>query len=301
MMHCADNHRIADRLVEAADLLEQQHANAFRVAAYRKAAATIRSSDQSLSTLLEEGGVTGLTDLPGIGDSLARAIAEMVRTGKWMQLERLRGTVDPEQLYQSIPGIGPKLAEQIHNELDIDSLEELEAACRDGRLERLPGIGARRTAMLSAALAERLSRMRRWSPGPDNAVRPDIAMLLDVDQEYREKGKHGSLQRIAPKRFNPSGEAWLPILHTERDAWHFTALFSNTARAHVLRRTDDWVLVYFYRDSEPEGQQTIVTETRGSLIGKRVVRGREQECITYYEASREGRGGTSTKLGKSRG
>ena len=91
MMHYADNHRIADRLVEAADLLEQQHANAFRVAAYRKAAATIRSSDQSLSTLLEEGGVTGLTDLPGIGDSLARAIAEMVRTGKWMQLERLRG------------------------------------------------------------------------------------------------------------------------------------------------------------------------------------------------------------------
>jgi hypothetical protein len=218
-----------------------------------------------------------------------------------MQLERLRGTVDPEQLYQSIPGIGPKLAEQIHNELDIDSLEELEAACRDGRLERLPGIGPRRTAMLSAALAERLSRTRRWSPGPDNAVQPDIAMLLDVDREYREKAKYGSLQRIAPMRFNPSGEAWLPILHTERDAWHFTALFSNTARAHDLKRTDDWVVVYFHSDSEPEGQHTVVTETRGSLIGKRVVRGREQECITYYEASREGRGGTSTKLGESRG
>ncbi len=300
-MPYADNHRIADSLAEAADLLEQQDANAFRIAAYRRAADTLRSLKQGLPTVLEEGGVAGLTDLPAIGDSLARAIAEMVHTGKWMQLERLHGTVDPEQLFQSIPGIGPRLAEQIHKDLDVESLEELEAACRDGRLERLPRIGARRTAMLRAALAARLSRTRRWSPRPDDAAQPDIGILLDVDREYRDKARRGKLRKIAPKRFNPSGEAWLPILHAERDAWHFSALFSNTARAHDLRRTDDWVVVYFHSDSEPEGQHTIVTETRGSLIGKRVVRGREQECITYYEASREGRGGTSTKLGESRG
>jgi ribosomal protein S13 len=297
----ADNHRIADRLAEAADLLEQQHANAFRVAAYRRAADTLRSLKQDLPSLLEQGGVGGLIDLPGIGDSLARAIVEMVRTGKWMQLERLRGTIDPEQLFQSIPGIGPRLAEQIHEDLDVESLEELEAACRDGRLEHLPGIGSRRAAMLRAALAERLSRLRRWRQGRyDNAL-PDVAMLLDVDREYRDKAERGSLQKIAPRRFNPSGEAWLPILHTERDAWHFTALFSNTARAHDLKRTDDWVVVYFHSDSEPEGQHTIVTETRGSLIGKRVVRGREQECRAYYETSREDRGRTSTRFGESRG
>ena len=229
-MPYADNHRIADRLVEAADLLEQQDANAFRIAAYRRAAETLRSLKQGLPSLLEQRGVDGLIELPGIGDSLARAIAEMVQTGKWMQLERLRGAVDPEQLLRSIPSIGPRLAEQIHEELDVESLEELEVACRDGRLERMPGIGPRRAAMLRAALAERLSRTRRWTPAPDDNARPDIAMLLDVDREYRDKAAHGSLQKIAPKRFNPSGEAWLPILHTERDAWHFTALFSNTAR-----------------------------------------------------------------------
>ena len=125
-------------------------------------------------------------------------------------------------------------------------------------------------------------------------------MLLDVDREYRDKAERGSLQKIAPRRFNPSGEAWLPILHTERDAWHFTALFSNTARAHDLKRTDDWVVVYFHSDSEPEGQHTIVTETRGSLIGKRVIRGRERECLAYYETSREGRGIMSTGLGDRR-
>lgn len=281
----ADNHRIADRLAEAADLLEQQDANVFRVSAYRRAAATIRSLNQDLSTFLEEQGSDALTNLPGIGDSLARAVAEMLHTGRWIQLERLRGTVDPEQLFQSVPGIGPKLAELIHKKLDIDTLEELELACRDGRLERLSGIGARRTAMLRANLGERLSRTRRWSAGPSGGAQPDAAMLLDVDREYRDKSERRLLPTIAPKRFNPEGKAWLPILHTERGAWHFTVLFSNTARAHELQRTDDWVVVYFHSDSEPEGQQTIVTETRGGLIGKRVIRGREKECRTHYETS----------------
>lgn len=60
-------------------------------------------------------------------------------------------------------------------------------------------------------------------------------MLLDVDRAYRAAA--GALAKIAPKRFNPAGEAWLPILHTERGPWRFTALFSNTARAHSLGRT----------------------------------------------------------------
>lgn len=89
----------------------------------------------------------------------------------------------------------------------------------------------------------------------------------------------GSLPKIEPRRFNPSGEAWLPILHTERGEWRFTALFSNTARAHELGRTRDWVVIYFHLDSGPEGQRTVVTETRGRLKGHRVVRGREADCI----------------------
>jgi putative hydrolase len=87
------------------------------------------------------------------------------------------------------------------------------------------------------------------------------------------------LPKIAPRRFNPSGEAWLPILHTERGEWHFTALFSNTARAHELGRNRDWVVIYFHEDSGPEGQRTVVTETRGPAAGQRVVRGREAECL----------------------
>lgn len=87
------------------------------------------------------------------------------------------------------------------------------------------------------------------------------------------------LRKIAPKRFNPSGEAWLPILHARRGDWQFTALYSNTARAHELGRTKDWVVLYFHSDDGEEAQRTAVTETRDRLAGRRVVRGREAEFL----------------------
>jgi hypothetical protein len=67
-------------------------------------------------------------------------------------------------------------------------------------------------------------------------------------------------------------------LHTSRDGWHLTALYSNTARAHELARTRDWVVIYFHQDDHVEGQRTVVTETHGAQRGLRVVRGREAEC-----------------------
>jgi hypothetical protein len=111
---------------------------------------------------------------------------------------------------------------------------------------------------------------------------PGIGLLLEVDEEYRTKAAAGRLRTIAPKRFNPRGEAWLPVLHAERGGWHFTALFSNTARAHELGRTRDWVVVYYSGGDHVEAQCTVVTETRGALEGRRVVRGREEECRAHY-------------------
>jgi DNA polymerase (family X) len=270
------NQQIAQRLREAAELLEQQQANPFRVGAYRRAAETVAGLDEDVSALLEREGIEGLDALPGIGSVLAQAIAQMVRTGRWAQLERLRGAVAPEQLFQSIPGVGPELARRIHEHLDIDTLEALELAAHDGRLEQVPGIGSRRAAMLRATLAGMLARTR--PARRERALEPGVDLLLDVDREYREKAERGALPKIAPRRFNPSGTAWLPILHTERGDWRFTAVFSNTALAHELGRVRDWVVIYFHQDRGPEGQRTVVTESRGSFAGRRVVRGREAEC-----------------------
>jgi putative hydrolase len=158
------NQPIAERLREAAELLEQQQANPFRVAAYRRAAETVAGLAEDVAMLLKREGIDGLDALPGIGPRLATAIAQMVRTGRWAQLERLRGAVAPEQLFQSIPGLGPTLARRIHEHLDVDTLEALELAAHDGRLAQVPGIGPRRAAMLRASLAGMLARTR---PSPD--------------------------------------------------------------------------------------------------------------------------------------
>jgi DNA polymerase (family X) len=110
---------------------------------------------------------------------------------------------------------------------------------------------------------------------------PPVTELLAVDREYRDQAAAGQLQRIFPRRFNPRGEAWLPVLHTQRGEHHYTALFSNTARAHQLGKTHDWVVLY-YDGGHGERQCTVITSQRGPLTSKRVVRGREGECVSYY-------------------
>ncbi len=272
-----DNRAIAEKLQEIADLLEQQNANPFRVNAYRRAARTVSAHQEELSVLAEREGIEGLEQLTSIGRSIALAIQEMLRTGRWMQLERLRGSLDPEQVFQSIPGIGPGLARHIHESLEADTLAELELAAHDGRLEQVPGVGTRRARMITAALGHMLQRRPARVRGPVSD--PGVELLLDVDRAYREQAAKGKLRKIAPQRFNPSGEAWLPILHTQRQDWHFTALFSNTARAHELGKTNDWVVLYFHTNHGPEAQCTVVTETSGPMEGQRVVRGREAECM----------------------
>ncbi len=121
-------------------------------------------------------------------------------------------------------------------------------------------------------------------PPPDrHGLRPPpVALLLEVDRRYRAGAAAGTLRRLAPRRHNPRHEAWLPVLHVELDGWELTALFSNTARAHQLGRTHDWVVIYYHHPHhEEEGRATVVTEHRGPWRGHRVVRGREAECAIH--------------------
>jgi hypothetical protein len=276
------NAQVAARLDEAAQLLEQQKANPFRVQAYRNAASTIRELPRNVVEVLHEEGLDGLDRLPGIGSVLARAISLIVSTGRLPMLDRLRGESDPVAILASVPGIGTTLAERIHEELDIGSLEELEAAAHDGRLAGMPGFGEKRLAGVRDALATRLARRRAPPSGREIDGRPAVEELLDVDREYRAASTAGRLHRIAPRRFNPRRTAWLPVMHTWRGPRHYTVLFSNTARAHQLGRTRDWVVLYFDgRDGEQ--QHTVVTATAGPLKGHRIVRGREAECEAYYQ------------------
>lgn len=277
------NMRAAQIFRECAEILKHQAANPYRVNAYVRAANVLDALQDDVRELLDREGPDGLVKLPGIGKGLAAAIDEIARTGRLSQLDRLRGEASPETLFQTLPGVGRKLAEDIHDTLHVDTLEALEAAAHDGSLLSVPGVGERRAAAIRAGLAAVLGRGR--SRRRRHGTVPSVRLLLAIDASYRKQAAAGKLPKIAPKRFNPEGKAWLPILHAEREGWHFTALFSNTARAHDLGRTHDWVVIYFYDDDHEEGQCTVVTETHGPMQGERVVRGRETECRRLSLAS----------------
>jgi len=286
------NQMVAARFLDTGRLLENQGANPFRVRAYRRAAETLRRLRRPVEQILSEEGLGGLDRLSGIGPGLAAAIRDFVATGRMPLQERL-ATRSPFGELCSVPGIGPVLAQRLHEELEIATLEDLEVSAYNGRLERVSGIGPKRLEGIRLALTARLGRTHPGLPIPSSLDAP-IAELLDVDREYCELAVTRRLPTIAPRRMNPRHQAWLPILHTRRGQRHYTALFSNTPRAHQLGRIRDWVVVYFGEDGAP-GQHTIVTETTGVLRGERVVRGREAECADYYERQRTG-GTRATRL-----
>jgi DNA polymerase (family X) len=250
------------------------------VRAYRRAADTLESLPNQVADVLEREGPDALIALPTIGIMIGQAIVETAHTGSLPILERLRGWADPVSLLASVPGVGPALAERIHHRLGIGTLEDLELAVWDGRLATVEGVGPKRLEGARHALA---GRLRRPSPPPPprKDPRPPVAEILDVDREYRRKARSGRLKAITPRRFNPSGQAWLPVLHTTRGSRSYTALYSNTAQAHQVGRTRDWVVLY-YDGRGGDGQATVVTERSGSLRGRRVIRGRETECLRHY-------------------
>jgi hypothetical protein len=283
------NHQIGACLEDLADLLEAQGANLFRVRAYRTAAHNLRDLPRPVHEILGTQGVAGLMELPGIGHSLARSIEKLCLTGRLPLLQRLRGEAGPEHLFMTLPGIGLEFASRIHELLGVESLAELEASARDGRLAKVPGMGRKRVQAVQETLRGRFRRPLAARPPPSHpaVAEPPVQEILDVDREYRQKAAEGQLRLIAPRRNNPTGKAWLPVLHTHRADRQYTALYSNTARAHELGMTDDWVVVY-RDDHDGHGQWTLITAQFGPMRGKRIIPGREGECAAYYAQEPEG-------------
>jgi ribosomal protein S13 len=236
-----------------------------------------------LCSVISESGRDALEEIPGIGSSIAGVIDELCNTGKAHIRHRLEEQLDPAAAIRDLPGIGETLGDRVVSELDVQSLEDLELAAHDGRLASVEGFGSDKVRAIQDMLAARLSQSGAPRPRADERggsragqAEPSTELLLEVDREYREKAERGELQTIAPKRFNPESKAWLPVYDVEKEGWSFTALFSNTARAHEEGKTRDWVVIYWERtdsdeDKQSKGQNTVVTSRRG---GDRVVSGR---------------------------
>ena len=278
-----ENRHIAGMVNEVADLLESQHASEFRVAAYRNAATTLMRLGAPIRQIAENEGIDGLVRIQTIGHSIASLIDQYVRTGRVLLLDRLRGEATAERIFTTVPTIGPELAHRIYGELHIETLPELYQATLSGKLDEVPGIGQKRVRAIHDCLAQRLSGHLNPTmppyPATDRSI--PIAEILDIDAEYKKRAAEDQLPKIAPVKFNPGAVAWLPIMHIERDDRHYTALFSNTARAHELNTTKDWVVIY-RDDDQQHARWTVVTSQFGKLRGCRIVRGREDECREFY-------------------
>jgi len=173
------NVEIAQRLREVAALLQEQGANPFRLQAYRHAADTVQRLDRPAAEIVKAEGMEGLRKLPGIGESLARSIRDLIVTGRLPMLDRLRGETDHVAVLASVPGIGEATAKRLHHDLGIDTLEELETAAHDGRLSEIEGIGPKKLAGIIDSLAGRLGRVRGRTGAAAAHGAPKIAKPAD--------------------------------------------------------------------------------------------------------------------------
>jgi DNA polymerase (family 10) len=194
-----DNPAIARVFADVADLLEiQGGANVFRIRAYRNAAQTVSSLGASAEAIVK-GGQQKLDDLPGIGKDLAGKIKEIVETGKLGLLEELKQQV-PEGLLDlmRLPGLGPKRARLIHDELGVKSLDELDAAARAGKLRTIKGLGPTIEERVIRSIGEaKIRSARHRLADAEAAVTPFVEYLkeapglqqIEVAGSYRRRAE----------------------------------------------------------------------------------------------------------------
>ena len=180
-----DNVEIARILEEVADILEIQNANTFRIRAYRNAVRTVETQMTPLRRWVEEN--RALTDLPGIGKEMASHIREMVETGTLGFRDELVAEV-PRSLVDlmRVPGVGPKKARKLWDELKICSVEELEAAAKEGRIATVAGFGAKTQEKILGGIAEhRQHTSRMLLADAERFVEPLLAYLSGIPEVER--------------------------------------------------------------------------------------------------------------------
>jgi DNA polymerase (family X) len=145
------NTELAERFELLADMLELDGADAFRLAAYRRAAARIRESAVPVAQLALDGTATRLS---GIGGTIEGKIVEVVETGDMAALAKLRAKLPPGLVeVMHVPGLGPKTARKLWTELGVEGLDDLKAAAEQERLRGLPGLGPKSEEKVLKALS----------------------------------------------------------------------------------------------------------------------------------------------------
>jgi DNA polymerase (family 10) len=189
------NGEIARAFDMVADLLSIRGDQIHRILAYRKAAESIRALARNVADL---SAGRALTEIPGIGDTLAAKIEEMLATGRLAFLDRLAEEFPPSLAnLLRVEGLGPKKIKQIYDALGITTLEALREAAEKGQLRNLPGMGAKTESKLLANI-EALSRHGddRASIGVAWPIAHDILAILAEMPGVERASVGGSLRRM---------------------------------------------------------------------------------------------------------
>jgi DNA polymerase (family 10) len=190
--HNAD---IAAVFEEIANLLEIEGANPFRIRAYRNAAQAIGALSTEAYVLLENK--EDLTELPGIGRDLAGKIEEIVATGHCALLDRLQTELPPAVTeLLKVPGLGPKRVRHLYHDLDVQTVEQLYGAARDGRIRALPGFGEKTELNILQAIEAHADQKGRFKLAvAAQYAEPLRAFLADVPG-VKEATVAGSYRRM---------------------------------------------------------------------------------------------------------
>lgn len=179
---------------QIADLLEINGANPFRIRAYRNATRMLNALGSSVQTIVQEK--RDLKDLPGIGIDLAGKIVEIVTTGTCVLREQLQREL-PSQIHEllTVPGLGPKRVKTLYRELNIQTLEQLDRAARDGQISHVPGFGRRVEQRILDAMQAQQSKKKRFRIDVAEQIAQPLIAFLKALRGTRKIELAGSFRR----------------------------------------------------------------------------------------------------------
>src|SRR3954454_25045394 len=188
------NDELARIFYEIGDMLEIQGELPFKIGAYRRAAESIAHSPQDVSRAYRSGTPPRL---PGVGKAIDEKLAELADTGRLRYYERLRRDVPPSLVsLVAVPGLGPRTAGDLWRALGISTLEELEAAAKDGRLRSVKGMSTKTEEKILDGLSELRKRPpKRMRLGEAEEAIDRIAPVLAASAGVRDVIPAGSWRR----------------------------------------------------------------------------------------------------------
>jgi DNA polymerase (family 10) len=215
------NGDVAEQLELLADLLEIEGQAAFRVLAYRRAAARVRETGGPVAQLALDGKAKAL---PGIGATIQDKIVQIVETGEIEALAKRRKTIPPEVVeFLRIPGLGPKTVRKIWQELGVSTLAELKEAARAQRLRTLPGLGAK----LEENVLKSVGRKRKAEGPPRTLLGRALPALLAVVEVLREHPASDRVCEAGSARRRKETVRDLDIIATASDPAALTEYFTK--------------------------------------------------------------------------